>query len=160
MFASGVRRSWLAQATSSRRESNSRRRFSPISLKRRGELRDLGRPILRRPSLEVATGEVDRRVPHPVERVGDRRATTKRGDERRERGRRGHGENLHVVAHVEHDPAGQQHRAERQQHGEHGEAGELQPHRGQPAQAIGEDEPDGERRESDDVLGRDHGVNL
>ena len=73
--ASGVRRSWLAQATSSRRASKSRVRFAAISLKERGELGQLGRAALGRPRREVAArerGENRRRRSTPArDRPGD-----------------------------------------------------------------------------------------
>ena len=52
--ASGVRRSWLAQATSSRRESNSRCRFVAHLVEGAGELGNLDGPVRRRPGVEAS----------------------------------------------------------------------------------------------------------
>jgi hypothetical protein len=50
---------------------------------------------------------------------------------------------------VEHDPAGQEHGAERQHNREEGEADQLEPHGRQEAQQHGRDDADGERSERD-----------
>ena len=57
MFASGVRRSWLAQATSWRRASKSRSRFAAISLNAAASSRQLGGAVLGRARREVAARE-------------------------------------------------------------------------------------------------------
>ena len=56
-IARGVRRSWLAQATSSRRASKSCSRFAAISLNDRAELGELGRPGFGRTCGQVAGRE-------------------------------------------------------------------------------------------------------
>jgi len=100
---------------------------------------------------------------NPVSRVReqlDRARDDERCDDRRQRGGRRHGEDLHVVAHVEHDPSRQQHGSERKQHGEEGQPDELEPDgRKQPKQ-IGERKPDGERRQCDEDGVCDHGASL
>ena len=135
MFASGVRRSWLAQATSSRRASNSRSRLAAISLN------DAARSATSAgPDSGARTREVAGRERAPTRRARDRRSCTI------ERARTSpattataadaadDGEDLHVVAHVERDPAGEQHRGERQADRERGEPGELEPQAREEAQ--------------------------
>ena len=60
MFASGVRRSWLAHATSSRRVSKSRWRLSPISLNDVARSASSVGPPLGHARLEVAARELRR----------------------------------------------------------------------------------------------------
>ena len=127
MFASGVRRSWLAHATSSRRVSKSRRRLSPISLNdvARSAI-SVGPPSGTRAS-RSPRAICDGRVTDTVDRPNDRARENEGGDDGRERRCGCDRQDLHVLSHVEHHPAGQQHRAEREQDSEEGEAGELQP---------------------------------
>ena len=128
MLASGVRRSWLAQATSSRRASKSRSRLAAISLNETARSRDLRRAAARAPAPPGRRAASARRgVADAVDRVRDRTGEHERRDDRDGRGRRRDGEELHVVAHVEHHPAGQEHRGERQADREEREPGELQP---------------------------------
>ena len=82
-----------------------------------------------------------------------------RHDERGRRRGRGHREDLHVVAHVEHDPAGQKDCGQRQQDREQREPGELEPDGRQLAQQERDDEPDGQRAQRDEDGELDHGEN-
>ena len=66
---------------------------------------------------------------------------------------------LHVIAHVEHDPAGEEHGAERQHDGEQREPRELQANRGQKLEEQGHDQADAERGPGDDERELDHGEN-
>ena len=103
--ASGVRRSWLAQATSSRRASKSCSSFAAISLKARAELGELGRALLGRPCGQVAARRArpTRRAPdRPDSRSSARRRVPPTIADRRGGGR--DGEDVDVVAHVEHHP--------------------------------------------------------
>ena len=59
MLASGVRRSWLAQATSSRRVSKRRAELLAHLVEGGGELRNLCGPTLRSPCREVPARELD-----------------------------------------------------------------------------------------------------
>ena len=82
------------------------------------------------------------------------RRASPRAEEQRggDRGRRGGGrdrEHLHVVVHVEHHQAGEDHRRERQRDRHQRQAGELEPHRRQPPQDEREHEPGRERAERD-----------
>ena len=67
------------------------------------------------------------------------------------------GENLHVGAHVEHDPAREQDGGERHADRDERKPDELQRDRRRPAQEEGEDEPRGEAAGGDDEGERDHG---
>ena len=125
-----MRRSWLAQATSWRRASNSSSIEPAISLKLRAELGKLARAAGGRARAEVAGGELGRRAAEAVERAEDPAGEEQRGDDGGERRGGGDGEDLRVVFHVEHHPAGGEHRGERQHDGEQREPGELEAHRG------------------------------
>ena len=92
-------------------------------------------------------------------RAGDRAAEHERWRRRRRRPRRGDGEDLDVVAHVEHDPAREQHDGERQQDGEQREPGQLQPDRREEPEPDGRGEADREGDERDDEREPDHGTN-
>ena len=81
MFASGVRRSWLAQATSSRRASNSRSRLAAISLNDACEVVELRGAGARRAHGEVAVGQAPRSVADRVDRVDDRAAQPEPGED-------------------------------------------------------------------------------
>jgi len=59
---------------------------------------------------------------------------------------------------VEHHPAREQHRAERQGDREDGESGELEPYRREAPEEEREPEPDSERRERDEDGRSDHGT--
>ena len=67
--------------------------------------------------------------------------------DRRRRGR--HGEDLDVVAHLERDPAREQHRRERQADGKRGQACELESQAGEEPEQQHGDEPGDERQQSD-----------
>ena len=110
MFARGVRRSWLAHVTSSRRVSKRRRRLSPISLNDAASS-----------ATSVGPARVRARRDHRVRARRTHREPSRSShdracqDERRDdcgKSRRGRNrENLHVFTHVEHHPAGKQHRS-------------------------------------------------
>ena len=114
--ASGVRRSWLAWATSSRRASKSRSSSPAIRLKDGAELGELGRARLsarappgrrpRAPRWRARTSSAGSRPSAPTSEGGD-----ERGDRRRRRRRRGPSGR----ARVEHEDPRQQDRGERQQ---------------------------------------------
>ena len=146
MLASGVRRSWLAQATSSRRVSKRRPRFAPISLKdAASSATSAGPPSGARASRFPPANSTDASASVSY-RVGDRARHEERCDERRQRRRRRDGEDLHVVAHVKHHPPRREHRAQRQQDRENREAGQLEPNGGQQTKKGCESEPDPEGR--------------
>ena len=69
--ASGVRRSWLAHATSSRRASNSCSRFAAISLNAELSSHELARPRLGGAGGEIAAGELRRSRAQLLERAQD-----------------------------------------------------------------------------------------
>ena len=81
------------------------------------------------------------------------------GEHRGRRRRARHGQDLDVVAHVEHDPAGEEHGAERQHDCEQREPGELQADRGEKLEEQGHDQADPERGRRDDERELDHGEN-
>jgi hypothetical protein len=128
-------------------------------VERAAQLCELARAALGGPNREVAARERGGRAAEPVDPVHDRAGDGERRDDGRCCGGRGHGEDLHVVAHVEHDPAGQEHGEERQHDREQREAGDLEPHGGQAAQRQGGDEPSRERRRGDRERQPDHGTN-
>ena len=113
--AIGVRRSWLAAATSSRRASKRLSRFAAISLNERPSSRELARAVLGRARCEVARCELRRGGAQPLDAPRDRAAEDERCATAAERGCRGDREDLHVVAHVEHHPARRSTATERQQ---------------------------------------------
>ena len=118
----------------------------------------------RGPSLVGARGEVAGRdrargVPQPPDPRRDRGREQERGADRDRRGRGCDGEDLHVVAHVEHGPAGEEDDRERQRHGEEREARELRPDAREQAEREREAAPDEERGERDDDGEPDHGLN-
>ena len=129
--AIGVRRSWLAAATSSRRASKRRSRFGGHLVERAAELGELARAVLGARTLEVSRGELRRRSLEPLERRAIEPPSTSAAATARGRSRGRDGENLHVVAHVEHHPAERARRASGSSDGEQRQAGELQPHRRQ-----------------------------
>ena len=108
-----MRRSWLAQATSSRRASKSCSMLSAIALNEVASCCDLGGAAVgaRAPRSPAAS----RCASSPTRRIerGDRAREHERRDHGGARRTGGDGEDLHVGAHVEHDPAGEQHRGER-----------------------------------------------
>ena len=156
--ASGVRRSWLAHATSSRRASKRRSIESAIALNDVGHLRDLGRSLLGRSRGEVAGGEPGRGEPQAVERRADPVGEQERRDDGGEGGGRGHGEDLGVGVHLEHHPARGEHAGERQDHREQRERRQLQPQRGKQPQQQGGEHADRERPEREQDRELDHGV--
>ena len=127
--------------------------------------RELGE--LARARLVGARGEVagreraSRRRAAAGSRLRSSAASEQRGADRDGRRRRRDGEDLHVVAHVEHRPAGEEDGGERQRHGEQREAGELQRAR---SASSAERERDARRRptsvaDGDDDGELDHGTN-
>ena len=127
-------------------------------VERRREIGDLRGAGLRRASCEVTACESARSRVDAVERLRDRMREVEAGHDGDCCRRGGDGEDLHVVAHVEHHPAGEQHRCQRQSHGEHREAGQLQPDGGQQAKEEDESEPDRECRRGDGERVDDHGT--
>jgi len=122
-------------------------------------LAELGRSFFGRGHSEVAAGELGRRRAQAVDPAGDRPGEQQRGADRREGGGRRYGEDLHVGAHVEHDPAGQEYGGQRDGGGEEGEPRELEPHRRQHPEQQRRGEPGGERTGSSDQRELDHGAN-
>ena len=101
MFASGVRRSWLAHATSCRRASNSPSMLAAIRWGG-GQLGHLGGPVLRRTRREISTRQSERRranlFDRPMDAAGQQQSRTERG----RRGRDRHREHGEIVARGEH----------------------------------------------------------
>jgi hypothetical protein len=119
---------------------------------------DLRGAVLRSARGEVASRELGCRPREPLDRPLDRPRDHERGHERHG-GRCGaDGEDLHVVAHVEHHPSGCEHDDEGEADREDGEPDEPQAQRRQPAQRERDREADGERCERDDEPGLDHGT--
>ena len=129
-------------------------------VERARQLGQLSRPALRGARIEVAPCELHGCLPDTIDGVGDRSRDDECGDDRGERGGCGDREDLDIVAHVEHHPAGEQHRSQREQNRQNGEAGELKPHGREQSERGGEDQTDGEGRERDDDACRDHGTSL
>ena len=124
------------------------------------ERRDLRGAVLRSAGGEVAARELGCCPREPLDRPLDRPRDHERGDER-DGGRCGaDGEDLHVVAHLEHHPAGREHHDEREADGEDREPDEPQAEGRQRTQRERDREADGERRERDDEPGLDHGTSL
>ena len=80
--ASGVRRSWLAQATSWRRASNSSSIEPAISLKLLPSSASSRGPLVGRAGAEISGGELGRRAAETVERAEDPAGEQQRGDDR------------------------------------------------------------------------------
>jgi hypothetical protein len=128
-------------------------------VERASELGELAGPVVRRAGREVAGSELRRGRPQAVEPARDRRAE-REPDGDRPRGRAGGDlEDLQVVAHVEHDPAGHQDGGERDHDREQGEAGELQAHGGQQQEKQRSCERRGQRRRGDGEAEPGHGTN-
>ena len=160
MFASGVRRSWLAQATSSRRASNNRSRLAAIWLNDAASSSISAGPVLGARTVRSPSGQASRSISDGVDGVNDGAAQPEPGEDGNgSRGRRD-SEDLHVVAHMEHHPAGQEHGRERKADGECGEPGDLQANGGQRAKGDCQEEADAERRNGDDDGVPDHGTSL
>ena len=120
--ATGVRRSWLAQATSWRRASKTSSTFAAISLNdaarsRARRSRRVDARALRSPPASWVEAARSCSIGITIQR-----ATSSAPISGRECGCCRDGEDLQVVVHVEHHPAGQEHRAERKAHGKHREA--------------------------------------
>ena len=128
-------------------------------VERAAEIGELARPGHGGAHAEVACRHERRRVAETVDAGGDRAAEDEAGGDGGGRSRGGDGEDLDVVAHVEHDPARQQHDGERQQDGEQRQAGQLQADGWEEAQGDRGGEPDRERGERDDEGELDHGTN-
>ena len=129
-------------------------------VERSRQVGELGRAALGGARAQVAGGQRGRGDAEPVDARGDLAGQQERGDHRGGRGRGRNGEDLHVVAHVEHDPAGEQDGSEGQDDGEEGEPDELHAERGEEAQPERDHQPDHERRERDEDGELDHGANL
>ncbi len=131
MFASGVRRSWLAHATSSRRASNSRSRFAAISLNEPASSAtsvgpDSGARTVRSPCESATDASRTRSIEPAIERARNEAAD--------HRHRRRGGETARILTSSPMWNMTQPERStadERQADGECREADQLQPHRGQ-----------------------------
>ena len=113
-----------------------------------------------RTDTEVAAREAAGGVANGVDRVDDRAAQPQAGEDGDRSGGRRHGEDLLVVAHVEHHPAGQQDDSQRQADGERRQPGDLQADGGQRAERDRQDEADGKRCGGNGDCGQDHGTSL
>jgi hypothetical protein len=128
-------------------------------VERAGELGQLTWAALVGPHGEVARGDGARGVAQTPDPGRGRGRQEERSADCDRRGRRRDGEDLHVVAHVEHDPAGEEDARERERHREQGEAGQLRPDAREQTEREREDAPDEERGERDDDGEADHGLN-
>jgi hypothetical protein len=128
-------------------------------VERPSQLRELGRSALGRPRAQIASREGRGGGAQPVDLGGDRPRQEQTGDDGR--GRRGgrYGQDLHVVAHVEHDPAGEEDGAERQDDGEERQADELEPDGREQAQSECDAQPCDEGRDRHEEGELDHGAN-
>ena len=141
-----MRRSWLAQATSSRRASKSCSMLAAIVLKESASCAisfapPVGARAARSPAASRAEASPTRRIERAIERASSSPA--------HDRGRRragGDREDLPVGAHVEHHPARGEHRRERQADREEGQPGELEPDGRRGPERVGDGEPDREAR--------------
>ena len=109
-------------------------------------------------ALKDSNADVRRRAAQELERSDDPAGKQERAHHGRQRRGGRHGEDLHVVVHVEHDPAGRQDGAEGQHDREQGESHQLEPHRRQEPQPEGRHEPDCERGRGQDERDVDHGM--
>ena len=128
-------------------------------VERAAELRELARTAVGSARAEIAGRELLGGVAEPVDAPRDRGAEAERGRDGCGRGRGGHREDLHVVAHVEHHPAGQEHGEERDHDGEQREPGELEAHRRQEPERERGGERRGEGGARDGEGEPDHGTN-
>ena len=108
---------------------------------------------------EITGGDGAGRVSKGAQWSRDRPRERKTRDHRGGRGCSGDREDLHVGAHVEHHPAGEQHRTERDDHGEKREARELKLDAPRPPQCPGDEDADAEARAPDDEGEPDHAAN-
>ncbi len=127
-------------------------------VERAAEVGELTRSGVRRTGGEVAGGD-RRRRPGDGRCPGDRGAEDEACRDRCGCGRCRDGEDLDVVAHVEHDPAREEDDGEREQDGEQRETDQLQPDGREEPQGDRRGESDGEREERDDERELDHGTN-
>jgi hypothetical protein len=95
------------------------------AVERARQLLELARPGLLRPRTKIAACERRRRVAQPPDPAPDRVRDEQARPDRNGRRPRRDGEDLDVVAHVEHRPTGQEDGRERQRHREQRESGEL-----------------------------------
>ena len=140
--ATGVRRSWLAAATSSRRASKRPSRFAAISLNDRPSSASSRGPLSGARAARSPAGDAGRRGLQPFDAPRDRRPEDEPGGDGGGCRGRGDGEDLDVVAHVEHDPAGEENDEEREQDREQREPDQLEPDRREQPQPDGGDEGD------------------
>ena len=129
-------------------------------VERPAQLGELTRASLGCARAEVAGGERRRCGAKAVDAACDRRREHERRRDGRRRRRRRDGEDLDVVAHVEHHPAREQHGEQRQHDREQREAGQLQAHAGEEAERERRRQPDRERADGDGEGEGDHGRNL
>ena len=129
-------------------------------IERPAQLGELTRAAFGCARAEITRGERGGGGAKTVDASRDRR----RKHERRRHGRRRRGcrdgEDLDVVAHVEHHPAREQHGEQRQDDREQGESGQLQAHAGEEAERERRRQSDCERAGGDGEGERDHGRNL
>ena len=133
--ATGVRRSWLAAAMSSRRASKRLSSSEAIALNELPSCASSrGPPVGARTVRSPCASRSADALSFSSGRVIDAASTSATATALAAAAGRD-GEDLHVGAHVEHHPARQQHGRKRQEDGKQPERGELRPHRRQPAQA-------------------------
>ena len=128
-------------------------------VERSAHLRELASALLGCTGGEIAGGELCGGCAQPLEWLHDPAGEQQRPDDGGQRRSRRDGEDLGVVVHVEHDPAGGQNPAEGEDDREECEPGELQADGRQQPEQKRRDDPDGDgaEREEDRDLG--HGVN-
>ena len=128
-------------------------------VERAPEVGELARRLDRCSRLQLTPGERLGGGLEPADAACDSGADDEGCAERGRSGRRGDGEDLHVVVHVEHHEAAEDHRRERQCDREQREPGELQPDGREQPKRRREDNPGRERAERDRDREPDHGVN-
>ena len=150
MLASGVRRSWLAHATSSRRASKRCSTLAAISLNDAREVCELSRAVLGRTCREVAARQLDdarriRSIEFAIERVRTSAAPTAADADAAVTARIFTSSPMWNITQPEESHGGQ-----REDDGERGQAGELEPHGRQRAERQRRGEPGRERGGGDD----------
>ena len=129
-------------------------------IERPAELGELARASLGCAGAEVTGGERGGGGAKPVDPPRDRCRQHERRSYGRRRGSCGDGEDLDVIAHVEHHPAREQHCEQRQNDGEQRESSQLQPHAGEKAERKRCSQADCKGSGGNGDGERDHGRNL
>ena len=155
-----MRRSWLAHATSSRLASKTSCTCSAISLNDRASAGELLRAVLARAHGEVAGCDLRGGGAEAPDRPGEVAGEQQCGEQRRRGGSDGDGEQLDVVPHVEHHPAGEEDDGERQRDGQERQGDELAADRRQEADPDDERQPDRKGQGGEAEPGSDHGTSL